>query len=201
MSHSCHRVEYKSSASALAGYDLADDLYRTGKSPNAPESNGRSIFSPSVAPRSEEPAVSKPVERLTTFDQVVNEDPAASLMVQVLSGAVLRHLIATGELDGATSARLYEACVSGPRVPVTVDLGRVTFMDCGGHAGLDAAQQLLTSRGQSMTIQNYSGQPAKLLRDHFLTSHASISDEAVAGDADAWASGIPEACGTHPADV
>jgi anti-anti-sigma factor len=102
-----------------------------------------------------------------TVCHLSNDDPGSSFVVGVSTNAVQRLVVASGELDSATRQCLYEACVAGHDVSVTVDLGAVSFMDCGGYSALVDARRLLEGRGRSLTMCNQAGQPARLLADYF----------------------------------
>jgi anti-anti-sigma factor len=68
----------------------------------------------------------------------------------------------SGELDIATRGLVEHACLDGSDV-VVVEMGGLTFMDCGGYSGLLAARRVLESRGGSLALRSLSGQPARLL--------------------------------------
>lgn len=98
---------------------------------------------------------------------LVNDEPGVGFNVRVTTDAAQRLVIASGELDSATRDSLYQACITGPDVSVTVDLGSVTFMDCGGYTGLLTARRFLEDRGGSLTTCHETGQPARLVTDYF----------------------------------
>lgn len=68
-----------------------------------------------------------------------------------------------GELDLAGRASVMEMCVFGLDRSVTVDLCGLTFMDCAGYSGLDAARRIVTGRGGTFALTNAGDQPARLL--------------------------------------
>ncbi len=100
-------------------------------------------------------------------EYLVNDDPARSFAVRVSTTATQHFVLASGELDYATRYCLYQACIGGEDVAVVVDLSAITFMDCGGYGAIEAARRFLEARGNSLTICNQTGQPARLLDDYF----------------------------------
>lgn len=68
-----------------------------------------------------------------------------------------------GELDLAGRASVMEMCAFGLDRSVTVDLCGLTFMDCAGYSGLEAARQIVTGRGGTFELTNAGDQPARLL--------------------------------------
>jgi anti-anti-sigma factor len=68
-----------------------------------------------------------------------------------------------GELDIAAREVVYGACVAEGHSDVIVDLGGVTFMDCGAYGWLIAARVALLERGGSLTLRSEGGAPARLL--------------------------------------
>ena len=103
---------------------------------------------------------------------LINDETGAGFNVRVTTDAAQRLVIASGELDSATRDSLYQACITGPDVSVTVDLGSVTFMDCGGYSGVLTARRFLEDRGGSLTICHETGQPARLVTDYFAPVNA-----------------------------
>ncbi len=67
-----------------------------------------------------------------------------------------------GELDLASRDDLINACTAGHSNTV-IDLGTLTFMDCGGYSGLMTVRQAAAANGRTVTIQNQVGQPAWLM--------------------------------------
>jgi anti-anti-sigma factor len=68
-----------------------------------------------------------------------------------------------GELDVGTRERVRQACVTGRRRVVVVEMADITFMDCCGYGALVAARGALQANGGSLTLRNQKGQPADLL--------------------------------------
>lgn len=68
-----------------------------------------------------------------------------------------------GELDLAGRASVMEMCAFGLDRSVTVDLCGLTFMDCAGYSGLEAARRIVTGRGGTFALANAGEQPARLL--------------------------------------
>ena len=68
-----------------------------------------------------------------------------------------------GELDVATRGLVRQACLTGRRTQVVVEMAETTFMDCSGYGSLVAARRILRRHGGSLTLRNQSGQPAELL--------------------------------------
>lgn len=69
----------------------------------------------------------------------------------------------SGELDVVTRNQLVAAATAGRHPHVLIDLGGVTFMDCGGYGSLVAARRLIQSSGKQLTITGQTGQPARFL--------------------------------------
>ena len=82
----------------------------------------------------------------------------------------------SGELDIATRVLVEHACLDGSDV-VVVEMGGITFMDCGGYGGLLAARRVLESRGGSLVLRSLSGQPARLLESLSALDAAQVSAE------------------------
>ena len=68
-----------------------------------------------------------------------------------------------GELDLATRNRLFLACTVGNHQFTTVDMSRVTFMDCSGYAGIVAARHVVEADGRTLAVRGLIGQPQHLL--------------------------------------
>ena len=69
----------------------------------------------------------------------------------------------TGELDFVTRNQLVSAATVGQHPNMRIDLGEVTFMDCGGYQALVAARRFIEGEGRQLTITGQTGQPARLL--------------------------------------
>ncbi len=70
---------------------------------------------------------------------------------------------ATGELDFASRTMLFEASIDGNHPAMVIDLGAVTFMDCGGYGSLVASRHSLQQTGRTLKLRGATGQPARLL--------------------------------------
>jgi anti-anti-sigma regulatory factor len=68
-----------------------------------------------------------------------------------------------GDLDLASRERCYDASVAAVETHVHVDLGAMTFMDCGGYSAFIRARQVVEGRGGTLTWRGATGQPARLL--------------------------------------
>ncbi|MEO8267518.1 MAG: STAS domain-containing protein [Ilumatobacteraceae bacterium] len=79
------------------------------------------------------------------------------------SGRRARIVEIDGELDVATRGLVREACLTGRRTEVVVEMAETTFMDCSGYGSLVAARRILSRHGGSLTLRNQTGQPAELL--------------------------------------
>lgn len=100
----------------------------------------------------------------------LDECPAVPLIVgSMLLSAHSRHegdaltVGLVGELDLAGRASVMEMCAFGLDRSVTVDLCGLTFMDCAGYSGLEAARQIVIGRGGTFELTNAGDQPARLL--------------------------------------
>jgi anti-anti-sigma factor len=78
-----------------------------------------------------------------------------------------------GELDLAGRTSVMDMCALGLDRSVTVDLSGLTFMDCAGYSGLEAARQVVIGRGGTFSLTNAGDQPARLLAllDGLTTAH------------------------------
>ena len=68
----------------------------------------------------------------------------------------------TGEVDLATRDQLVSESTAGHHPQIVIDLGGVTFMDCGGYGALVASRRIIEGQGRSLAITGQTGQPAQL---------------------------------------
>ena len=99
----------------------------------------------------------------------------SELMVDISIERNRRIVRIGGELDLATKAACFNACVDGEGDTVEVDISNVTFMDCCGYSALIAARHVLEQRGGSLSVTHPSNQPAQLLALLFAFDTASPS--------------------------
>lgn len=79
----------------------------------------------------------------------------------------------TGEVDLATRDQLVSASTAIHHRQIVINLGGVTFMDCGGYSALTISRHIIESQGRSLAFTGETGQPARLFeliaeldRDH-----------------------------------
>jgi anti-anti-sigma factor len=97
----------------------------------------------------------------TRLDKRVTVAPAFSITT---SGQGDRRVIRLGgELDLASRAELADTCSAGSHADTIIDLGTLTFMDCGGYSSLMRIRQSAEANGRTVTIRNPVGQPALLM--------------------------------------
>ena len=92
-------------------------------------------------------------------------DPRATaprLRLNVLAAHKTRVVHVTGEVDLATRDQLVSASTAGHHPHIVIDLGGVTFMDCGGYGALVASQRVIESQGRTLAITGQTGQPSQL---------------------------------------
>jgi anti-anti-sigma factor len=97
-------------------------------------------------------------------ESVVGADatpPLLILSIDTTLDACVVHV--AGELDLATRDQLVSASTTGHHRRTTIDLGRVTFMDCGGYTSLTMSRRIMEGRGGTLVIAGQTGQPARLL--------------------------------------
>ncbi len=99
--------------------------------------------------------------------------PAPTLLLNLLAAHDSCVVHVTGEVDLATRDQLVSASTSGDHRQMVIDLGGVTFMDCGGLRAFSISRQIIESQGRSLAITGETGQPARffdliaeLERDH-----------------------------------
>jgi len=68
----------------------------------------------------------------------------------------------SGELDLATRDACLQACLSDDYSHIDIDVSGVTFMDCVGYGSLITARHAIERQGGTLTITNWTGQPARL---------------------------------------
>lgn len=85
------------------------------------------------------------------------------LLVNAYPEGTRRVVRLAGELDLATRDQVVITSTGGDRQPVTIDLTRVTFMDCGGYGSLVASRLALEGAGRTLHIRGATGQPVRLL--------------------------------------
>lgn len=97
----------------------------------------------------------------TKLTKRVASAPAFSIKA---SGQGDRRVISVGgELDLASRDELANACSAGTHGNTVIDLGTLTFMDCGGYSSLMHLRQTAEANGRTVTIRNPVGQPAWLM--------------------------------------
>jgi anti-anti-sigma factor len=90
--------------------------------------------------------------------------PDLSELTVEMSTSELRRIVRIGgELDLATRATCFDACVNGDGDTIEVDISALTFMDCSGYGALVAARTALEQRGATLSITHPANQPAHLL--------------------------------------
>ena len=85
------------------------------------------------------------------------------LALQVAPAGVSCTIRVVGELDLATRNRLFLACTAGNHQFTTVDMSRLTFMDCSGYAGIVAARHVVEADGRTLAVRGLIGQPQHLM--------------------------------------
>lgn len=99
-------------------------------------------------------------------DPISDGDAAAivgTLSLSVLSEGDTCVVCATGELDRASSDRLFAASTADGHRQVSIDLAAVSFMDCSGYGGLVASRLRLEGDGRTLTVRGITGQPKRLV--------------------------------------
>lgn len=87
-----------------------------------------------------------------------------SLLSLKASGQGDRRVIrVSGELDIASRDELLEFCTAGTHKAIVIDLGGLSFMDCGGYSSLVSIRRAALSNGRTVTIRNPVGEPLWLL--------------------------------------
>lgn len=69
----------------------------------------------------------------------------------------------SGELDLASRDELVDSCSAGSHADTVIDLGTLTFMDCGGYSSLMQIRKAAEANGRTVAIRNSVGQPARLM--------------------------------------
>jgi|GEM_PF-43363 len=93
----------------------------------------------------------------------------SELTVETSTSQRRRTVRLSGELDLATRAACFDACVNGDGDNVEVDISAITFMDCSGYGTLMQAGHVLEQRGGTLSITHPASQPARLL--NLLAAH------------------------------
>jgi len=90
-------------------------------------------------------------------------DAGDGLAINVFPEASSCVVHVSGELDLATSDTLFIASSACNHPSMVIDLGGLTFMDCGGYRCLVACRLAIGGRGGTLVIRGQTGQPARLL--------------------------------------
>ena len=88
---------------------------------------------------------------------------APAFSIKASSQGDRRTLRVGGELDISSRAELVDACSAGTHGDTVIDLGTLTFMDCGGYSSLMSIRGNAEANGRKVTIRNSVGQPAWLM--------------------------------------
>ncbi len=88
--------------------------------------------------------------------------PGQTLVLDVVPVGNACVVRVSGELDHASRDQLMSVVTAGQYSAMVLDLGGVTFMDCGGFGALVAARQAIEGEGRSLTITGQTGEPARL---------------------------------------
>lgn len=89
--------------------------------------------------------------------------PGTAMSVRASGQGDRRIVKVSGELDMASRDDLFDACAAGTHAVTIIDLGALSFMDCGGYSGLLRIRNAAEWRGRSVAIRNAAGQPERLL--------------------------------------
>lgn len=106
--------------------------------------------------------LNSPLPATPELAPIVDSDDVG-FVVSVSTEDGIRVVRLVGELDMAARNRLLRACLAGHHNGVIVDMSELTFLDCGGYGALVAIRQVLAEGGESLTLRNHSGEPARLL--------------------------------------
>lgn len=85
------------------------------------------------------------------------------ISVIVESGDETHVVRIAGELDAASRKSVTQACTMGRAGTVIVDVSLLTFLDCGGHRGFEAARAALAEHGRTLELVGAAGEPHRLL--------------------------------------
>ncbi|MEQ1874822.1 MAG: STAS domain-containing protein [Ilumatobacteraceae bacterium] len=92
-----------------------------------------------------------------------SELPGSALLVKASGQGDRRVIHVSGELDIASRDELFNFCTAGTHKAISIDLGGLTFMDCGGYSSLVRIRRSALSNDRTVTIRNPAGQPLNLL--------------------------------------
>lgn len=108
----------------------------------------------------------RPLLDKRTIVDTVHLEPAlteSALAVRASGQGDRRVIQVSGELDIATRDEMFDFCTAGTHAATIIDLGGLTFMDCGGYSSLVRIRRSALSNGKSVTVRRPVGQPLWLL--------------------------------------